>query len=546
MAVRPLVTTGVALLSAGALVAGTPALFVPRDEITVAASTAEATVHRTMTAEQINLVALSLQGAWQSFTQGYGGYYYQGVVTGPTTGYILNEDDELEYPDESTPADTALVDRYGRQLYYENEEGQLVAATVGDMGDGVQFYDQAGNEANENYYAPGDCSASGAVCKDGFTGLAYYLSDNILPLDVVDNIFFEAGFNEFAYLGSVIGASIVDAFDPTQRLQLSKRVDEFFTGGAAMVVGSILNDNLPDGGFAQNLSNSFFFGYGANTGITAAVTYVVDAITQGTLNPVPGGVPEEEVADVSLLSAQQETAVKTEAEPGSVTSTSLPNVSKLLSLPTDIESSFKKLAEKLEAPAESKLVKTLEVKAEDTTVDEAAETAEESTGAVTPAVEVSKPEAPKFELPKLDLGLKLTPKTTTTKEVTEVKETAAQEESEEKAGGTESADTGATTKAPNKFAPKSSTTERKKSAGERFVENATKNLEKAFKPTTKAGADKQDTAKGAAATGASAKGASGGDSSAHAGNAHADNKDSKSNDTKGNKDNKDSKSHKDK
>jgi hypothetical protein len=238
--------------------------------------------------------------------------------------------------------------------------------------------------------------------------------------------------------------------------------------------------------------------------------------------------------------------VKTEAEPGSVTSTSLPNVSKLLSLPTDIESSFKKLAEKLEAPTESKLVKTLEVKAEDATVDEAAETAEESSGAVTPAVEVSKPEAPKFELPKLDLGLKLTPKTTTTKEVTEVKEAAVQEESEEKAGGTESADAGATTKAPNKFAPKSSTTERKKSAGERFVENATKNLEKAFKPTTKAGADKQDTAKGAAATGASAKGASGGDSSAHAGNAHADNKDSKSNDTKGNKDNKDSKSHKDK
>lgn len=379
------------------------------------------------------------------------------------------------------------------------------------------------------------------MCHDGFTGLAYYLSDNILPLDVFDNIFFEAGATEFAYLGSVVAASLVDAFDPTQRLQLSKRVDEFFTGGAAMVVGSILNDNLPDGSFVQNLSNSFFFGYGDATGITAAVTYIVDTVRELIAAP-----ESEETDNVSLLSAQQETPVKTEAEPGSVTSTSLPNVSKLLSLPTDIESSFKKLAEKLEAPAESKLVKTLEVKAEDTTVDEAAETVEESSGAVTPAVEVSKPEAPKFELPKLDLGLKLTPKTAITKEVTEVKETAAQDESEEKAGGTESADAGATTKAPNKFAPKSSTTERKKSAGERFVENATKNLEKAFKPTTKAGADKQDTAKGGAATGASAKGASGGDSSAHAGNAHADNKDSKSNDTKGNKDNKDSKSHKDK
>lgn len=543
MAVRPLVTTGVALLSAGALVAGTPALFVPRDEITVAASTAEATVHRTMTAEQINLVALSLEGALGSFLDGYGGYYYQGYVPAPTPGYILNEDGtKLLEPDEDTPANTALVGPDGKPLYRLDADGQAtIPATVGDMGAGVQFYDRAGNKVNENFYDPGNCSATGAMCHDGFTGLAYYLSDNILPLDVFDNIFFEAGATEFAYLGSVVAASFVDAFDPTQRLQLSKRVDEFFTGGAAMVVGSILNDNLPDGSFVQNLSNSFFFGYGDATGITAAVTYIVDTVRELIAAP-----ESEETDNVSLLSAQQETPVKTEAEPGSVTSTSLPNVSKLLSLPTDIESSFKKLAEKLEAPAESKLVKTLEVKAEDTTVDEAAETVEESSGAVTPAVEVSKPEAPKFELPKLDLGLKLTPKTAITKEVTEVKETAAQDESEEKAGGTESADAGATTKAPNKFAPKSSTTERKKSAGERFVENATKNLEKAFKPTTKAGADKQDTAKGGAATGASAKGASGGDSSAHAGNAHADNKDSKSNDTKGNKDNKDSKSHKDK
>ncbi|ALI28733.1 hypothetical protein XA26_49380 [Mycolicibacterium fortuitum] len=540
MAVRPLVTTGVALLSAGALVAGTPALFVPRDEITVAASTAEATVHRTMTAEQINLVALSLEGALGSFLDGYGGYYYQGYVPAPTPGYILNEDGtKLLEPDEDTPANTALVGPDGKPLYRLDADGQAtIPVTVGDMGAGVQFYDRAGNKVNENFYDPGNCSATGAMCHDGFTGLAYYLSDNILPLDVFDNIFFEAGATEFAYLGSVVAASLVDAFDPTQRLQLSKRVDEFFTGGAAMVVGSILNDNLPDGSFVQNLSNSFFFGYGDATGITAAVTYIVDTVRELIAAP-----ESEETDNVSLLSAQQETPVKTEAEPGSVTSTSLPNVSKLLSLPTDIESSFKKLAEKLEAPAESKLVKTLEVKAEDTTVDEAAETVEESSGAVTPAVEVSKPEAPKFELPKLDLGLKLTPKTAITKEVTEVKETAAQDESEEKAGGTESADAGATTKAPNKFAPKSSTTERKKSAGERFVENATKNLEKAFKPTTKAGADKQDTAKGGAATGASAKGASGGDSSAHAGNAHADNKDSKSNDTKGNKDNK---SHKDK
>ncbi|WP_052238645.1 hypothetical protein [Mycolicibacterium setense] len=496
MAVRPLVTTGVALLSAGALVAGTPSLFVPRDEITVAASSTEAPVQRTMTAEQINLVALSLQGAWQSFTQGYGGYYYQGVVTGPTTGYIL-KDGKLAYPDENTPEGTALVGPDGEPLYRLDEEGNPVLATVGDMGDGVQFYDAAGKKVNENFYAPGDCSASGSVCKDGFTGLAYYLSDNILPLDVVDNIFFEAGFNEFAYLGSVVAAAVVDSFDPTQRLQLSKRVDEFFGGGAATVVGSILNDNLPDGGFAQNLSNSFFFGYGANTGITAAVTYVVDAITQGTLDPVPGGVAEE-TADVSLLSAQEETAEKAETATDSVTSTSLPNLSKLLSLPTpklDVESPFKKLVAQLEAPAESKLVKTVEVKDEEGAVDE---TVEGGTEVTTPAVEISQPEAPKFELPKLpklDLGLNLTPKATV-EEVKEVKEAAAQEESEEKSADAESADTGtptaATSKAPNKFAPKSRTTDRKKTAGEKFVENATKNLEKAFKPATKAGADKHE------------------------------------------------------
>ncbi|OBB31028.1 hypothetical protein A5792_16675 [Mycolicibacterium peregrinum] len=529
MAVRPLVTTGVALLSAGALVAGTPALFVPRDEITVAASTAEATVHRTMTAEQINLVALSLEAALGSFLDGYGGYYYQGYVPAPTPGYILNEDGTLLLdPDEDTPPGTALVGPDGKPLY--KDAAATIPATVGDMGDGVQFYNALGNKVNENFYDPGNCSATGAVCHDGFTGLAYYLSDNILPLDVFDNIFFEAGATEFAYLGSVVAASIVDAFDPTQRLQLSKRVDEFFAGGATMVVGSILNDNLPDGSFAQNLSNSFFFGYGDATGITAAVTYIVDTVRE-LIAP-----PEEEAADsFSLLSTQKETAATAEAESGSVTSTALPNLSKLLSLPTDVESPFKKLVEKLEAPDESKLVKTLDLKTEDTAVDE---TAEGSTEAATPVVEVSKPEAPKFELPKLDLGLNLTPKTTV-KEAAEVKEPAAQEESEgkagseEKAGAADSADAGAAGKTPNKFVPKSRTTERKKSAGEKFVENATKNLEKAFKPTTKAGADKQETAKGA-----TAQGASDSDSGAKAGNTHAD--------AKSTKDNKDSKGHKDK
>lgn len=524
MAVRPLVTTGVALLSAGALVAGTPSLFVPRDEITVAASSTEAPVQRTMTAEQINLVALSLEGALGSFLDGYGGYYYQGYVPGPTTGYIL-KDGELAYPDENTPEGTALVGPDKKPLY--RDTAGTIPATVGDMGDGVQFYDKAGNKVNENFYDPGNCSATGAVCHDGFTGLAYYLSDNILPVDVVDNIFFEAGFTEFAYLGSVVAAAVVDSFDPTHRLQLSKRVDEFFGGGAATVVGSILNDNLPDGSFAQDLSNSFFFGYGDDTGITAAVKYIVDTV-RAALTPEAAS---EETAGVSLLSAQEETAEKAETATDSVTSTSLPNLSKLLSLPTpklDVESPFKKLVAQLEAPAESKLVKTVEVKDEEGAVDE---TVEGGTEVTTPAVEISQPETPKFELPKLpklDLGLNLTPKTTV-EEVKEVKEAAAQEESEEKSADAESADTGTTTgtttaatsKTPNKFAPKSRTTDRKKTAGEKFVENATKNLEKAFKPATKAGADKHE-AKGDTASAAKA-----------------------GTDTNGNKGNSDTKDHKD-
>ncbi|CRZ18545.1 hypothetical protein [Mycolicibacterium neworleansense] len=512
MAVRPLVTTGVALLSAGALVAGTPALFVPRDEITVASSSTEAPTQRTLTAEQIDLVALSLQGAWQAFTQGYGGYYYQGVTTAPTSGYIV-VDGKLANPTDTTPDTTPLVDSEQKPLY-KKVNGTLVPATVGDMADGAQFYDAAGNESNEYVYAPGDCSATGAVCKDGFTGLAYYFSNNLLPIGPLDDIFFEAGFNEFAYLGSVIVAAAVDAFDPTQRLQLSKRVDEFFGGGAATVVGSILNDNLPDGGFAQNLSNSFFFGYGANTGITAAVTYIVDAIAQGT--PTPNPTPAESL--LSKIGFGEETAADSAVtEESDVTSTTLPNVSKLLSLPTpklDIESPFKKLAEQLEAPVDSKLVKTADVKVEGT-VEETTETGTE-TG--TPAVEVSTPEAPKFELPKLPkLDLGLTPKVEE-KEVKEVKEPAAEEKSE----AADTTDTGAAAGASNKFEPKSRATERKKSAGEKFVENATKNLEKAFKPTTKAGADKHEAAK------------SDTDAGAKAGNSAGDTKDHK--DTKDNKD----------
>ncbi|MED5813736.1 hypothetical protein VST63_15355 [Mycolicibacterium sp. 050232] len=522
MAVRPLVTTGVALLSAGALVAGTPSLFVPRDEITVAASTAEAPAQRTLTAEQIQLVALSLEGALAAFNDGYGGYYYQGYLPAPTPGYVL-KDGELVYPPEGTPENTPLLGPDEKPLY--KDAAGTIPATVGDMGDNVQFYDAAGNKVNENFYAPGNCSATGAVCHDGFTGLAYYLSDNILPVDIFDNIFFEAGATEFAYLGSVVAAAAVDAFDPTQKLQLSKRVDEFFSGGASLVAYSVINDNLPDdavGEWVKGLNYSFFDG-----GVTAVVDYVVETVKALTSPPES----EDDATGASLLAAVEKTEADTETE-SSVTSTTLPNVSKLLSLPTpklDIETPFKKLADQLKAPAESKVISNLDVK-EEAAADDAV--VDGATDSVAPAVEVSKPTTPTFELPKLPkLDLDLTPKVETTevKEVKEVKEPAAEEKSDEAATTDSGTSSGAAAGASNKFAPKSRATERRKTAGEKFVEKAAKNLEKAFKPTTKAGASKQEAAKGGAAKN-DADSASG----AKTGNAHSGTNDNKS--TKDSKD----------
>jgi hypothetical protein len=390
MAVRPLVTTGVALLSAGAIVAGTPALFVPRDEITVASSAAEAPAHRTLTAEQINLVALSLEGVLEAFNGGYGGHYYQGTVA--ATAYVKDADGKLVKAVYDEDGTALLYDAEGYQLYGADVSGNLVAVTTADLKEPVQFYWYSGNAAYD--YAPGNCSASGAMCHDGFTGLAYYLSDNILPLDIVDNIFFEAGFSDgFAYLGSVIGTSIVDAFDPTQRLQLSKRVDEFFAGGAAYLAYSIINDNLPDdavGEWAKGLNGTFYV-----DGILGVVDYMVETVKM-LIAPDP-----EEANSTNLLSTHEETEAESESTSG-VSSTSLPNVSKLLSLPTNVESPFKKLVEKLEAPADSKLVTTLDLKTDETKVDaiKVDETADDSAEAVVPIAEVAEAETPQVKAPK--------------------------------------------------------------------------------------------------------------------------------------------------
>ncbi len=342
MAVRPLVTTGAALLSAAAVVAATPALFVPRDHVTVAAPTA-ALEPTKLTQDQINLLALSLQGAWQSFTQGYGGLYIPGeVIVGvdPVTGEPITEP------------------------------------------------------------APGDCTAEGAVCQKGFTGLAYYLSDNILPLGRADNIFFEGGFTELAHVAIRNVALAIDDVDPTGRLDLTKRVDDFFEGGATQLIGNLLLDNLPQDGYAYGLTNSFFFGYGDNSGIYAAFTYVVDAIAQGTPTPTPNLINPLD-SGPSLLSTEEEsnsdTMLLAKKETGTAV-TSLPGPASLLNLST--QSPFKKLFKSpFQAPAEDEtnLVNTL-----DTTDPGAVKDTENPVegGTVPLGAEIPKLDLPKFELPK--------------------------------------------------------------------------------------------------------------------------------------------------
>ncbi|OMC32154.1 hypothetical protein A5740_13610 [Mycobacterium sp. GA-1841] len=351
MAVRPLVTTGAALLSAGALVAATPALFVPRDQMTIAAPVAAAAPAK-LTQEQINLLALSLQGAWQSFTQGYGGIWFPG----------------------------------------EDDDGNAVE---------------------------GDCTLEGAVCQKGFTGLAYYLSDTILPLGDLDNIFFEGGFTELAHQAVRTVAVAIDAVDPTGRLDLTRRVDDFFEGGATQLVGNLLLDNLPQDGYAYGVTNSLFFGYGDNTGIYATFTYIVDAIAQGTPTPEPNLINpftaevqtqqlDESTSDTTLL------ARSTASAESGAGSTGLPNFSKLPSLPMpklDAEVPWKRLTEKVDLTPPSKLAE--DVDGEDQNkVDENAEptpVVNEPVKSETPTLSPPKftaPKVPELKLPELKLDAK--------------------------------------------------------------------------------------------------------------------------------------------
>ncbi|MHC9296616.1 hypothetical protein ACRCUN_29480 [Mycobacterium sp. LTG2003] len=308
MALKPYITTGAALLSAAAVVAATPSLFVPNEEVAVAApSAAPAPATKTLTVEQYNLLAVSLEGAWDSFFEGYGGYYYQGVV--PEPAFVVDpESGDLvaATPDavDENGDPALLVDAEGNTLYTLNENGEYVPATAGALNEGDLFYNEDGDPLVVP--DPGNCSATGAVCLEGFTGLAYYLSNELLPLGPIDDIFFEAGFTEFARIASVTVAATIDEFDPTGRLDLTRRVEDLFEGGAALVVQNLINDNLPDtplGEWTKGLNDAFF-----EEGVVGAFNYVVG-------NPFEGLQSEVQEGSVfSTLVANVEGAEETSTE----------------------------------------------------------------------------------------------------------------------------------------------------------------------------------------------------------------------------------------
>ncbi|WP_067844166.1 hypothetical protein [Mycolicibacterium wolinskyi] len=307
MALKPYITTGAALLSAAAVVAATPSLFVPNEEVAIAApSAAPAPTTNKLSVEQYNLLAFSLAGAWDAFFEGYGGYYYQGVVQ--------------------------EVDENGEKVWKTDENGEFVL-------------DEDGNKIPVYVPDPGNCSATGAVCLEGFTGLAYYASNELLPLGPIDDIFFEAGFTEFARIASVTVAATIDALDPTGRLDLTRRVEDLFAGGAALVVQNLINDNLPDtplGEWTKGLNNAFF-----EEGVVGAFNYVVG-------NPFE--VPDEEESSlVSTLVANVEGAEETSTEDPGVAKL---NLGKLVSLKAEPETTPEatpadKVVEEAETPAET-------------------------------------------------------------------------------------------------------------------------------------------------------------------------------------------------
>ncbi|OMC32155.1 hypothetical protein A5740_13615 [Mycobacterium sp. GA-1841] len=535
MAVRPLLTTGVALASAGAIIAATPGLMTPPNIAIAASDAAAATPKKSVTVSQLNLLGLSdidIQtisdiffrvDAWggivgSSYDQYYGGSYQ----------YAVDEDGNPVYEQQVDADGKPVVDAAGDPVFVPvlDENGEPAV-------------DEDGNPIYKRKLVP----ISGQIYRDGLVGLAYFLSDQILDeavtagipvisdaaaflYDNVNPYFFEAGLEEtFRVVASELTGGINGPVG--QALATAEDLSHnwlTYTGAILTLAAGGVPLAGPDLAAATSI---FFFGGPVeddgkeyNQGIDGVINYVVDRVLGA---PAPGtevedpdedGETGEGAEDAETLNAKTGIASLVSARKA------LPSLDKLFNIDLKAE----------------------EEAAEDgTTVGKTEGSAE----GITPVAEVSQPEAPKLGFPKLsNLKLDLTPKAP-------VKETAADEElkeaapegnsgeteeksgetdpksgetdpksgetdpksgqTEQKAGETESADTGAARGSANKFTPKRHT-ERKKSAGEKFVEKAADDLKKAFTPKTKAGADKTAKPKhdtgSASASGSSASGSS--------------------------------------
>ncbi|MCW1823915.1 hypothetical protein A5731_21660 [Mycolicibacterium conceptionense] len=517
MAVRPLVTTGVALLSAGALVAGTPALFVPRDVTAIVAgeATAAAPQKRAVTINELKLLGLAdLDPQFMSDiffrTDGYGGHvggsydpYYGG------DNYGLFELNVQTGGTAENPVYSPALDAKGNRLYaYLDEDGNpLVGDTAIYVKDANGNLTQVSGDAeNPPTYASGD-GISGEIYRDGLVGLAYYLGDLALedvmganvPLisdaaafvyNNVTSYFYEGGIEEtFRVVASELtggpsglGAQVLAAAEDLSHNWLA------YTGTVAILAASGVPLAGPDLAAATSI---FFFGgpvvedgKSYNQGIDGVINYVVDRVL-GAQAPDFETDPEdtgegEEGADAA--STKRSVAALASA------SSALPSLKNLINLNVK--------ADEVE-PVEAAVEQTPEAQKTDGIAELAAE----------------------------KLGLKLANADT-------VKEVATQEESEvsegatgatESAGSTDTAGAddasgagapaaGATGGTSSTSTHEPSSTQVKKSPVDKFVDNATRDLKKAFGGSSNRNANRHSGSTGGSSTTGTSSDASGTDS----------------------------------
>lgn len=496
MAVRPLVTTGVALLSAGALVAGAPALFVPRDATAIVAGEASAAApqKRAVTINELKLLGLAdLDPQFMSDiffrTDGYGGHV--GGTYDPYYGgdnYGLFELNVQTGGTEENPVYSPALDAKGNRLYaYLDEDGN---PQVGDTAIYVKDADGnltqvSGDEENPPTYAPGN-GIAGEIYRDGLVGLAYYLGDlaleDVMGANVplisdaaafvytnVTSYFYEGGIEEtFRVVASELtggpsglGAQLLAAAEDLSHNWLA------YTGTVAILAASGVPLAGPDLAAATSI---FFFGgpvvedgKSYNQGIDGVINYVVDRVL-GAQAPGIETDPEdtgegEEGADAA--STKRSVAALASA------SSALPSLKNLINLNVKADEA---------APVEAAVEQTPEAQKTDGIAELAAE----------------------------KLGLKLANADT-------LKKVATQEESEESegaTGATESAgstDTDGVDDASDAGMPaagaaggtssththESSSTQVKKSPVDKFVDNATRDLKKAFGGSSNRNANRQ-------------------------------------------------------